>query len=865
MHTSFTPPRKVIAAVVAVVIGASTGWALAARHQDPPNLDAPADVAGDNSTSLPTVDTAGTVTDAVTSPGNVRIVVDASLAGVDGTLLSDDGTHTTMAPDQLVVVAPDEQAFAAFVGRWPVTELDRSRASADGSFDALVRLDATVDTSRVEADVAATEPEMSGEHRVSDERVLSLMAVSSAEALRGEVVVLPNFGTEGSGEQADQAIRADRSTEDAPHKGSDSNPFEWSYLRDGSVQDFGVVGAWNILEHTDGFQRGVDIGIHDGGFIHLDDFGPFVTLRRAQWDESNSRTCTNGTPCPWHGTNVAQVALGHLDDGDGVAGPAGPIGQLTAIGGNEKYSYQRIRELTDVAYEEDVDIVNMSWGGTTKYRGTVSEWWLDRYFSTMSDDGVLLVAAAGNDGLDVDRVSNVCDAEGCREAAYSYPCESSYVLCVGGVSWDSVDRHPDSNFGTQQGNRTVEIYGPYEVYVSSIGDDGVVADTFERGSGTSYSAPFVAGIAALLKTPDLSITPRKMTDLLLGTARQVVSDVDIRSGHRRLVNAREAVAALRGVTTGVPTLTLDTPADGTLLPSDGWLEIRATATDYLGRPLSWFALAGGQDLGTTEPHGFVPVQLPPGTHHVVVQTEDYAGRQPAPIAVSVTVPDSPAELTIHGISDGDRFIAGQELQVVGTGQDPDDWTMLDDDQLVWALVAAGNEPVAIVEGGHSTIDLPDTPGTYTLVLAANGVAATEASVSITLVAAPDGWVAPVIQILEPVGGTRFATDGSQKVTFDVRGRAFRKGRPVPATELRWVASADGADDVVICEGAAFHADPDGGLVAGPVASCGTAQATLGLGNAVGATVWTIRLEVFDPQVDITPAASVDVLVEYIVG
>lgn len=859
MGTSSTTRRKAIAAGLAVVLGATAGWAVAARDADLPAPGASAGEADQSTTSLPA---AGSTVPA--APGAVRIRVDESLAGVDGTLLSDDQTLTTMALDQLVVVAPSEAAFAAFLGRWPVVELARGKALDDGSFDALVRLDAPVDTSNLEADVAATEPEMTGEHRISDERVLSLMAVSSAEAVRGELVVMPNFGTTDSGEQADQAIRASRSVEAAPDEDEyDPNPFEWPHLRDGSVQDFGVVGAWNILEHTDGFQRGVDIGVHDGGFIHLEDFGPFVTLRRAQWNVENQRPC-GGSPCPWHGTTVAQVALGHLDDGDGVVGPAGPIGQLTAIGGNEKYTYQRIRELTEVVYEEGVDIANMSWSGTTKYRGTVSEWWLDRYFSEMWDDGVLLVASAGNKGLDVDQVTNVCDADGCREAAYSYPCESSYVLCVGGVSWDSVQRHPKSNYGTAQGNRTVEIYGPFEVYVSSITEAGVVEGTFKRGSGTSYSAPFVAGIAALLKTPDLRITPQEMTDLLLGTARPVVSDIDIRGGHRRLVNAREAVAALRGVVTGVPTLTLETPVDGTVLAPDGWVEIRASASDYLGRPLKWWLLAGNQDLGEAGPFGSVSTQLPPGTHAVIVQTVDYAGRQPAPVVAHVTVEDNPAELTIHGIDDGDEFLAGQPLQLVGTGQDPDDWTMLDESALIWGLAHDG-EYVATAEGGQTTIDLPDEPGTYQLVLGATGVAAVEATVTIEVLPVPENWVAPTIQIIEPVGGTRFATDSSQKVTIDLRGRAFRNGQQVPGTELRWVATADGAADVLICEGAAFHANPDGGIAVGPVTSCGTATATLGLGNAVGATVWTIRLEVLDAQVDITPSKSVDVLVEYIAG
>jgi hypothetical protein len=134
-----------------------------------------------------------------------------------------------------------------------------------------------------------------------------------------------------------------------------------------------------------------------------------------------------------------------------------------------------------------------------------------------------------------------------------------------------------------------------------------------------------------------------------------------------------------------------------------------------------------------------------------------------------------------------------------------------------------------------------------------------------VVEAPEDWVAPVIEIMTPDPLEAFFTDSTQTTVVEVSGRAFRNGMRLPGTNLRWVASADGADDVVLCEGTAFHADPDGGLVAGPVADCSTANGTLGLGSAIGPTVWTIRLEVFDPAVPVSPSTSVTVTVEYVVG
>ena len=44
-------------------------------------------------------------------------------------------------------------------------------------------------------------------------------------------------------------------------------------------------------------------------------------------DQENIFNCSGGSPCPWHGTDVAGAAMGIPDNQFGSAGPAGPVAE----------------------------------------------------------------------------------------------------------------------------------------------------------------------------------------------------------------------------------------------------------------------------------------------------------------------------------------------------------------------------------------------------------------------------------------------------------------------------------------------------------------------------------------------------------
>lgn len=99
------------------------------------------------------------------------------------------------------------------------------------------------------------------------------------------------------------------------------------------------------------------------------------------------------------------------------------------------------------------------------------------------------MAAAGNQGYD---------------AYWSFPCYESRVICVGAINKDYL-RWQGSNFG-----QNVNIWAPGED-VEVIGPDGSAYHL----NGTSFSAPYVAGIlATFYGFEGKKMTPARASELL---------------------------------------------------------------------------------------------------------------------------------------------------------------------------------------------------------------------------------------------------------------------------------------------------------------------------------------------------------------
>jgi hypothetical protein len=174
-----------------------------------------------------------------------------------------------------------------------------------------------------------------------------------------------------------------------------------------------------------------------------------------------------------HGTLVSGCVAGRGDNGTGVAGTAWNTSLMPL-----KFGYDTATHLDAIAYARDngAKIINASFGGPG-----FSQEERDLIASLAADD-VLYVASAGNDDSNTD------------VAQLNYPSnyEADNIVSVAATS-----REDDITSFSQYGNLTVDVAAPgLQIVTTAIGGNysgnpGV--------SGTSFSSPYTAGVAALLK------------------------------------------------------------------------------------------------------------------------------------------------------------------------------------------------------------------------------------------------------------------------------------------------------------------------------------------------------------------------------
>ncbi len=288
----------------------------------------------------------------------------------------------------------------------------------------------------------------------------------------------------------------------------DSEPNDASYHQQSYLQHLQLPQAWDIVRGSDQ-ESPVIIAIVDGGaqWNHED-------LLDNQWinvdeipgnkidDDQNGfvddvyganfcdQDVVNHDPDVinrqikgvFHGTAVAGVTSAVSDNEIGIAGAAWNA-QLMHIKANcmppnNDYHYEGVM----YAAMNGADIINTSWGEAYIVTAQPSRY-ISETLDLATDLGSLVVASAGN------RASNSNDFP-------QYPARHHRVLSVGATERDSRRIAHFSSYG-----KIVDLFAPGVDILSTYFDN-----QYRAYSGTSYSTPLVAGIAALVKTrfPDIS-------------------------------------------------------------------------------------------------------------------------------------------------------------------------------------------------------------------------------------------------------------------------------------------------------------------------------------------------------------------------
>ncbi len=525
------------------------------------------------------------------------IPVVASIPSLDGgapralaSFSSASGSQSDFVLNEMLIETSDRVKLDALLARWGGTILHETNFNTIGAIFKtgsdiaphyyLVKINpATADITGLPKDLEQLSPLAAGNFRVSSLEAQKFLAAVASEAADQGMKVSANL-------MLSPSSIATGSTNEAASTaaGYNRDAFTWDYMGSGAgfPMNTGVAQAWQRLQNAGRFSNRVGILVADGGFSPSTtglDLPPVQAFGATE--QANSIPC-GGSPCPWHGSMVLSALAGIPDNGLGVAGPAGPVaalgfaqsplidirpgfdigGVVRAIGSSLDY----VANLAD-ALSRRPRILNFS--GTFKVDGG----WgflvepMNGMFSYFKNSlGILTFASAGNTGTqDVDEIKCFVDVFDCLggsargEADVFVPCEVASVICVGGLAENATTKDANSSFGSLQrfaaettdnaasDDRSVDIYGPFSVWVGATPTNANPI----RASGTSFSSPFVAGVAALIWAANPALTAAEVQTILLETAHRTNDLAGTRGGLR--VNALGAMTRILG---NVPSQTL---------------------------------------------------------------------------------------------------------------------------------------------------------------------------------------------------------------------------------------------------------------------------------------------------------------------
>lgn len=193
-----------------------------------------------------------------------------------------------------------------------------------------------------------------------------------------------------------------------------------------------------------------------------------------------------------HGTHVAGIIAAERNNNKGIDGVANnvKIMVLRAVPDGDEYD-KDIALSIRYAVDNGASVINTSFG---KYFSTNPEWVIDAIKYADKND-VLIVNAAGNEGIDMDNINIYPNDQ--------FPSEPTEIvdnfLTVGAANY-SYGSGLVAGF-SNYGKKTVDVFAPGTKIWSTTPNN-----TYEYLQGTSMAAPAVTGVAAIIRSfyPKLS-------------------------------------------------------------------------------------------------------------------------------------------------------------------------------------------------------------------------------------------------------------------------------------------------------------------------------------------------------------------------
>ncbi len=203
-----------------------------------------------------------------------------------------------------------------------------------------------------------------------------------------------------------------------------------------------------------------------------------------------------------HGTHVSGIIAAQRNNGIGIRGVAQnvQIMALRAVPDGDEYD-KDIALAIRYAVDNGAKVINTSFG---KMYSPNPEWVYEA-IKYASDNDVLIVHAAGNDGFNLDDKSLTVYPNDQRDMTYIL---SNSFLTVGALNY-TYDENLIASF-SNYGKNQVDVFAPgVQIWSSTPNNE------YEFQMGTSMAAPAVAGVAAMLRSYYPQLTAAEVKQIIM--------------------------------------------------------------------------------------------------------------------------------------------------------------------------------------------------------------------------------------------------------------------------------------------------------------------------------------------------------------
>lgn len=354
------------------------------------------------------------------------------------------------------------------------------------------------------------------------------------------------------------------------------NDLKYPSQQSGMFKALKAPTAWDITRGA-----GTTIAILDGGFqaTHPDLAGKVV----GRWNiaaRSTDVSDAHGSLAPGHGTATASVAAAATSNGKGIAGAA-PAAKLLLVRVSDSLGdiYDDLSAAGIIwAADHGADVISMSYGAQSG-SPSFAEFKAVQYAISK---GAVLVASAGNS----------------PSSNPNFPAGTDGVIAVGATNTLGTAQTSWSAYGSWVDVAAPGVGVPVAIPLAQDLYDGI-KDGYTKYDGTSFSAPLVAGAAALLRAQNPLAPQSAITTALTSTAKPITTQAHGTFAHG-LVQFAPALAAMPAdpVITSAST---PTPGVAQIAMTTGYasMYLRAAGSPTLGST----AVANGSGTGTISTWG----------------------------------------------------------------------------------------------------------------------------------------------------------------------------------------------------------------------------------------------------------------------